>query len=174
MITHVIAQPSATRASGRWPAVVVASVGLAILLLPTPPARAGDDRTILQWFETRFENVEHRVPDFFLAGYDAVWLPPVSRGADPNETAGFDVFDRFDLGRPGFETAYGTEAGFDAVVGALDDARHHASASEDPSGQNSDEAVGVGAVNTNATCCKNSTNEVTRFITSLLALRGRF
>lgn len=82
-------------------------------------AQAGESRTILQWFETRFEHIEHRMPDFFLAGYDSVWLPPVSRGADSNQTAGFDVFDRFDLGRAGDETSYGTAAGFDAVVNAF-------------------------------------------------------
>ncbi len=64
------------------------------------------------------------MPDFFMAGYGSVWLPPVSRGyvwpgsANQNGTsAGYDPFDRFDLGKPGAETAYGTEQGFGAVVG---------------------------------------------------------
>lgn len=61
-----------------------------------------------------------------MAGYGAVWLPPVGRGyvppgqANQNSTsAGYDVFDRFNLGTPQAQTAYGTEDYFRAVVGEL-------------------------------------------------------
>ena len=77
----------------------------------------------LQWFECPWADMERRMGDYFIAGYGSVWLPPVSRGyLDPNASpqnstsAGYDAFDRFDLGRPGATTAYGTEATFDAVV----------------------------------------------------------
>ena len=101
------------------PAVVAMLAGMA-------PAGAQIDRPdkpiLLQWFETKWTDMERRVPDWFAAGYDAVWLPPVSRGyVDPRnsnqngDSAGYDPFDRFDLGKPGAETAYGTEARFGAA-----------------------------------------------------------
>lgn len=82
-------------------------------------AQARDDNPVLlQWFETRWQTIEHRVPDWFVAGYSGVWLPPPSRASDPS-SPGYDVFDRFDLGRPGAETVYGTEARFRAMIDEL-------------------------------------------------------
>lgn len=78
-------------------------------------ARADSNPVFLQWFETRWETIEYRMPDFFVAGYDQTWLPPVWRATDPT-SAGYDCFDRFDLGFPGSPTAYGTEQGFRAMV----------------------------------------------------------
>ncbi|QQS08954.1 MAG: hypothetical protein IPK69_13415 [Phycisphaerales bacterium] len=81
---------------------------------------------MLQWFECPWNDMEHRAPDFFMAGYGSVWVPPVSRpyiwpgSSNQNATSpGYDVFDRFDLGKPNARTAYGTEAGFDAAVEAI-------------------------------------------------------
>lgn len=78
---------------------------------------------MMQWFETPWQDMERRMPDWFVAGYGATWLPPVSRGylwpgsPDQNSSsAGYDVFDRFDLGKPNARTAYGTEQGFDQVI----------------------------------------------------------
>ena len=75
---------------------------------------------MLQWFECRWPDMERRMTDWFMAGYGSTWLPPVSRGrANPNTnstSAGYDVFDRFNLGKPGEETAYGTESYFGAAV----------------------------------------------------------
>ncbi|MBC7834403.1 MAG: hypothetical protein H7Y88_04790 [Phycisphaerales bacterium] len=81
-------------------------------------AQADDNPVMLQWFETRWQTMERRVPDFFMAGYDGVWLPPPSRAGD-SSSPGYDVFDRFDLGRPGNPTIYGTEEGFRAVLAEL-------------------------------------------------------
>jgi len=74
---------------------------------------------MLQWFESRWIDMERRVPDWFEAGYGTVWLPPVSRAYHPpflsnqnSNSAGYDVFDRFDLGKPNAETAFGTESSF--------------------------------------------------------------
>lgn len=101
--------------------VVLAAGGIA----PTARAQNWDENppVIMQWFECPWQDMERRMPDWFLAGYGAVWLPPVSRGYMPptqsnqnSTSAGYDVFDRFDLGKPGAQTAYGTEQGFDAVV----------------------------------------------------------
>ncbi len=78
---------------------------------------------MMQWFETPWTDMEHRMPDWFVAGYGSTWLPPVSRGylwpgaSDQNSSsAGYDVFDRFDLGKPNAKTAYGTEQGFDQLI----------------------------------------------------------
>ncbi len=88
----------------------------------TMAAVAAEPPAILQWFEVDRHTIEHRMPDFFKAGYGAVWLPPQTRASDPT-SPGYDAFDRFDLGQPGFdqfgvsrETVYGTEAGFDAMI----------------------------------------------------------
>jgi len=69
---------------------------------------------MLQWYEQRWRDMERKVPDFFLGGYGALWLPPISRTFDP-ASPGYDPFDRFDLGNPDSPTAYGTEAGWTAA-----------------------------------------------------------
>ena len=77
---------------------------------------------MLQWFEGRWRSLEYRMPDLFLAGYDSVWLPPPFKAADPT-SAGFDCFDRFDLGSPGSETAYGTYNDMRALIDEFHQAR---------------------------------------------------
>ncbi len=96
------------------------AVGALLLLcgLVGPTARAEDEPVILHWFEQPWRDLERRVPDFFKSGYGAVWLPPPGKAAS-NASVGYDVFDRFDLGRPGAQTAYGTEAMFAAMVDEL-------------------------------------------------------
>jgi glycosidase len=94
------------------------------MLTPSPALAQGEDPSaMLQWFECRWSDMERRMSDYFVAGYGSVWLPPVSRGyqnpraANQNSfSAGYDTFDRFDLGAPGRQTAYGTETMFDYVV----------------------------------------------------------
>ncbi len=93
------------------------------LALPHAAQAQEDPAPMLQWFECRFADMERRMPDFFMSGWGSVWLPPVSKGyispRDANQnsfSAGYDPFDRFDLGSPGRQTAYGTEAYFDAVM----------------------------------------------------------
>lgn len=91
--------------------LLIAAAGLAA---SATDVRA-DAPVFLQWFETRWSTMEYRIPDFFMAGYDSTWIPPIFKASDPT-SAGFDTFDRFDLGSPGAETAYGTQAGLQAVV----------------------------------------------------------
>ncbi len=105
-------RPRTPRAASRLIGAAIALAGVAAL------ARANDNPVILQWFENRWTHAEHRAPDFFMAGYGAVWLPPPAK-AFASGSAGYDVFDRFDLGRPGAETAYGTEQDFRAMVAEL-------------------------------------------------------
>jgi alpha-amylase len=80
-------------------------------------ASGNDTPVIMQWFESKWQDMERRVPDWYVAGYGAVWLPPPSKAS--TNSAGYDVWDRFDLGRPGSQTAYGTEKGFKAAVDEL-------------------------------------------------------
>ncbi|MFG0300642.1 MAG: GC-type dockerin domain-anchored protein [Phycisphaerales bacterium JB047] len=88
-------------------------------------AQGQTSQNYLQWFETEWDDIERRVPDFFLAGYDAVWLPPVS--VSSFHSPGYDPFNRFDLGQPPLlsfsssraRTSYGTEATFKAMVDEL-------------------------------------------------------
>jgi len=99
---------------------------LAGAMITAPAAAQESPAPILQWFECRWPDMERRMGDYFAAGYGAVWLPPTSRAYHPPDapnqssfSAGYDVFDRFDLGRPGAQTAYGTEAYFDALIEEL-------------------------------------------------------
>lgn len=78
-------------------------------------ASAQASTVILQWFEAPWTAIEYRMPDYFMAGYTGVWLPPVSRASDPT-SPGYDVFDRFDLGTPQNKTLYGTSEQFKAMV----------------------------------------------------------
>lgn len=106
-------------------AAASALVAFAAALLIAPNARAQSELTanpvILQWFEVSWNRMERRIPDFFIAGYGATWVAPISKASD-STSPGFDVFDRFDLGSPNVggsttnETIYGTEQGFRAAV----------------------------------------------------------
>ncbi len=102
------------------------SIGLAVLAGLSAPTLAQNNQNCLQWFEAEWDRIERRVPDFFLAGYNAVWLPPPSKTA-AFHSPGYDPFDRFDLGKPPLfttatnraRTTYGTEATFRAMVREL-------------------------------------------------------
>src|SRR3954453_20188407 len=74
---------------------------------------------ILQWFEASYNTIEKRTPDLFLAGYGGAYLPPPGRADSGNGSVGYDVYDRFDLGKGGNPTLYGTERGLKTPVKAL-------------------------------------------------------
>ncbi len=94
---------------------------VALLLGGGLPAWAVDvsPPPILQWFESSYRTVEQRAPDLFMAGYGFVWLPPPSRADTGDQSVGYDVYDRFDLGRPGRPTLYGTETGLRTLARML-------------------------------------------------------
>ncbi len=73
----------------------------------------------LQWFESSYDTIEQRAPDIFAAGYGAVLTPPPGRADSGNQSVGYDVYNRFDLGSPGDPTLYGTAAGLKAMVDAI-------------------------------------------------------
>jgi len=72
-------------------------------------------------YEARWDTIEDRMADIHHVGYGQMWLPPPQRADTGSFSVGYDVFDRFDLGKPRSETLYGTEAGLKASIAA---ARH--------------------------------------------------
>lgn len=80
-------------------------------------ARA-QNHNMLQYFEAKWEVMQYRMPDVFMAGYDSVWLPPPQRGGSATNTnsVGYDLFDRFDLGSSTLPTRYGSESEFRTLV----------------------------------------------------------
>jgi alpha-amylase len=74
---------------------------------------------ILQYFEASYKTIENRVPDVFNAGYGQLLTPPPGRADSGIQSAGYDVYNRFDLGGPGNPTLYGTETGLKALVAAV-------------------------------------------------------
>jgi glycosidase len=103
--------PAHRVARGRLAAAMVAA------LAGSPAALAGDALTILQWFETSWVNIENRAADVFMNGYSGMWVPSPSLAS--TGSAGFDPFDRFNLGTPESPTAFGTEQGFRAMIAEL-------------------------------------------------------
>lgn len=71
---------------------------------------------ILQWYESTYETMEHRMADFFKAGYGAMWTPPPGKADLGDFSVGYDVYDRFNLGNPDDKTLYGTETGLKRLV----------------------------------------------------------
>ncbi len=74
---------------------------------------------ILQWFDSSYGTQEERLADFFMAGYGSTWVPPVSRADTGGLSVGYDVFDRFDLGKTNSPTLYGTETGLRALTSTM-------------------------------------------------------
>jgi alpha-amylase len=74
---------------------------------------------ILQFFDATYQTIENRLPDLFNAGYGQLLTPPPGRADSGNQSVGYDVYNRFDLGGPGQPTLYGTETGLKALVAAV-------------------------------------------------------
>jgi alpha-amylase len=71
---------------------------------------------VLQYFESRWATMAHRMPDVFMAGYGAIWIPPTNE-AEGGQSAGYDVFNRF-----GFNGFYGSEADLTRLISECDKA----------------------------------------------------
>ena len=79
-------------------------------------AEAVSEPAILQMFKARWDTIEDRMADIFQVGYGQMWLPPPERADGGNQSVGYDVFDRFDLGSPRNETLYGTETSLKSSI----------------------------------------------------------
>src|SRR5213592_1634065 len=96
----------------RTPRLLAAAAASALSL----SARAADVSApvILQWFESNWQTMQKRTPDLFMAGYGALWTPPPGRALydDQGGGIGYNLYDRFDMGKAGDRTLYGTENGY--------------------------------------------------------------
>ncbi|MGI9177566.1 MAG: autotransporter-associated beta strand repeat-containing protein [Pirellulales bacterium] len=105
--------------SSRWMVRLIGA--LAMLVAASLEGWAVDTSApaILQWFDSSYGTQEKRVADFFAAGYGSTWIPPTGRADSGNQSVGYDVFDRFDLGSTGNKTLYGTETGLRAFASTM-------------------------------------------------------
>src|SRR4051812_25215883 len=113
---------SAPRGRRSGAAVVLGLAIAGIVNVTAPTAARGEDVSapaILQWFEGTYSTMENRAADVFAAGYGAVWTPPPGRADTGDQSVGYDVYDRFDLGSTGHATLYGTENGLKNVASAF-------------------------------------------------------
>src|SRR5687768_13958542 len=101
----------------RESAVLAAALACAWLSLAGSAADVSAP-AILQYFESRYGTIESRLPDVFKTGYGSIYTPPPGRADSGNFSVGYDQYDRFDIGRPGNPTLYGTETGLRTLVGA--------------------------------------------------------
>src|SRR6476619_1863249 len=76
---------------------------------------------ILQYFESSWLTMQTRTPDVFRAGYGAIWTPPPGRALydDQGGGIGYNLYDRFDMGKAGDPTLYGTENEYRALVNGV-------------------------------------------------------
>ena len=68
---------------------------------------------MLQYFNTSWAEITHKMPELAEVGYSSLWLPPPTK-ASGGLSVGYDLWDPFDLGskdqRNTVRTRYGTEA----------------------------------------------------------------
>ncbi|MEQ1748057.1 MAG: alpha-amylase family glycosyl hydrolase, partial [Prosthecobacter sp.] len=87
-----------------------AFLSLIFFSLLTSAVRA---ESLIQYFNTSWKEIAQKMPELAEAGYDAIWLPPPTKGSG-GLSVGYDLWDRFDLGgkdqRGSVSTRYGTEA----------------------------------------------------------------
>jgi alpha-amylase len=103
----------------RWLAALLCALGWALAPAGIASAQDVSAPAILSWFDGTYRTQERRAADVFRAGYGAVWLPPPGRADSGNQSVGYDVYDRFDLGSSGRPTLYGTETGLKTAVSNL-------------------------------------------------------
>ncbi len=77
----------------------------------SPPA-------ILDYFGSGWQTIATRMPDIFGAGYGELLTPPPTRADSGNQSVGYDVYNRFDLGSPNDPTNYGTITDYKDLINA--------------------------------------------------------
>src|SRR4051812_27211892 len=99
-----------------------AVTALSAMMAPLGDSARADDVSApatLQMFEATWRTMENRAPDIFNVGYGGVWTPPPGRADTSDQSVGYDVYDRFDLGSAGKPTLYGTERGLRTTIGEM-------------------------------------------------------
>src|SRR4051794_20042741 len=116
-------RPTTIRTRRRLAVAANAVVACFPIAMAQQTARAADvsPPVVLQYFESQWQTMEKRLPDVFMAGYGALWTPPPGRAlyVDQGGGIGYDLYDRFDLGKAGDRTPYGTETGYRSLVNAV-------------------------------------------------------
>jgi glycosidase len=83
---------------------------IALLSLLWAPLLRADG--MLQLFNLTWEEITRQMPEIAEAGYTSLWLPPPTKGSS-GYSAGYDVWDPFDLGdkdqRGTIRTRYGSK-----------------------------------------------------------------
>jgi glycosidase len=78
------------------PALRITTYAVAIAATAFLPSPVDGGGPILQYYESPYAETTDRIADVFMAGYGALWLPPVGK-AEGGQSVGYDVFDRFQL-----------------------------------------------------------------------------
>jgi glycosidase len=115
------AQPAPHRTGDTKPAGRIAAACLLAAALVCGGSLSASAQNIsspamLQWFDGSYRTFERRAADIHAAGYGSMWIPPTGRAETGNQSVGYDVYDRFDLGSAGNPTLYGTETGLKQYV----------------------------------------------------------
>jgi glycosidase len=121
---HIAAQTDSVRTAStansllrNLPAVAFALASTLLAINPIAAlAQDTSNPATLQLFEARWQTVEQRMVDIFYAGYGGMWVPPPGRADSGDQSVGYDVYDRFDLGDQNRSTLYGTKTGLKSAV----------------------------------------------------------
>ena len=100
--------------------IVMLLAGMALLCASTSQAEV-----ILQYFNTDYQELMHKLPELVEVGYEAIWLPPPTKASGGLST-GYDCWDPFDLGSKNqsgsVRTKYGTDGQLRELIRADDEA----------------------------------------------------
>ena len=80
---------------------------------------------LLNGTKTYSQFLQTQIPDLKEAGFDYIWLPPMSAAAGADTNMGYDVKDYYDLGQYAGPTRFGTRADVDNIIHALNTAGIH-------------------------------------------------
>ncbi|MDO4615850.1 MAG: alpha-amylase [Lachnospiraceae bacterium] len=92
-----------------------------------------ENLTLMQGFEwylpadhLHWRRIASKAEELSRAGIDMIWLPPSYKGAGGDQSVGYDVYDKYDLGefdqKGSISTKYGTKEEYLACVEALHNA----------------------------------------------------
>jgi hypothetical protein len=73
------------------------------------------------------QTLQDKVPDMKQAGFNYLWLPPLSRSANDQASVGYDVYDYYDIGEYGLgATKFGSRNDVRNIINALHNNGMHA------------------------------------------------